>query len=74
MTENIHTFIAIHFADDTVLCQNHESLSELIELVNDNLPKVSSWIKANCLSLNIGKTKFVLFITRNKPIESDIKT
>jgi hypothetical protein len=45
------------FADDTTILYSGNSESEL----NNELGKVSNWFKANSLSLNVSKTKCILF-------------
>jgi len=57
-------FHYILFADDTNLLASHKDLTHLVNNVNTELSKTSSWFKANKLSLNINKTNFMLF--RNK--------
>lgn len=58
----------IIFADDTNLFHSHHDLNSLINIVNTELEKFSSWFKANRLSLNIKKTHFMIFHSRKKPI------
>ena len=53
------------YADDTNLLISHNNLTDLIESTNAELIKISSWLKANKLSLNIGKTTFMLFKNRH---------
>ena len=65
-------FTTIQFADDTNLFASDSSLPKLIELTNTEIPKFVDWIKANRLSLNLLKTKYIVFTARNKPIECDI--
>ena len=36
--------------------------------INNELLKVSQWLAANKLSLNVGKTKFMVFHMRNKVV------
>ena len=57
----------IHFADDTNLFFSHHDPLVLAEIVNFELIKVLQWIRANKLSLNLQKTKYMLF---SKSIES----
>ena len=59
----------ILFADDTNLFASHNNLGELIKIVNNELEKVSNWLKINKLSLNIKKTHFVIFHFRQKRID-----
>ena len=37
-------------------------------IVNDQLNNVSTWLKANKLSINVKKTKLVIFRPRQKPV------
>lgn len=55
------------FADDTFLCLQSKNISCLEEEVNTELQKVSSWLNANKLTLNVSKSKFMLTL-RNKKI------
>ncbi|XP_065671724.1 uncharacterized protein LOC136089600 [Hydra vulgaris] len=52
--------ITIMFADDTNLFMSHKSIT-LFSCLNIELIKISDWFKTNKLSLNIDKTKWVLF-------------
>ena len=49
------------FADDTNFFYSHENIKGLFYTVNSELEKISQWFKANKLSINIKKTKFILF-------------
>ena len=49
------------FADDTKIYLANSSLPEIQEIISTELPKISTWLNANKLSLNVKKTKFVLF-------------
>ena len=55
----ILTFVL--FADDTNVVFSHTDLNELINILNPELDKLSSWFKCNKLSLNINKTNFMYF-------------
>ena len=57
-----------HFADDTNLLLNENSLKKLNKHINRDLKLVAQWIRANKLSLNTGKTKIVIFKSRNRKI------
>ena len=50
------------FADDTNLFLSDENISELFQQMNKELKSVSTWFKANKLSINIDKTKWTLFL------------
>ena len=51
----------IMFADDTNLLFSHKDIKELFRTVNIELDKICTWLRANKLSLNEGKTKYALF-------------
>ena len=57
------TFKTLLFADDTTLVISGKNPSELIETCNRELLKVSSWFRANGLTLHEGKTMFMVFNT-----------
>ena len=56
------------FADDTNLFYSHKNIKILFKYANDELEKNPQWFKVNLLSLNVGKTKFTLFL---KPRDKD---
>ena len=56
------------FADDTNLFYEHNDLKTLFSLVYQELQKISEWIEANKLSLNVEQTKYSLF---HKPSRRD---
>ena len=49
------------FADDTTLLASGSNLPELVTFVNSELQKVSTWFRANKMSLHPLKTKFTIF-------------
>ena len=51
----------IVYADDTSVVANDKNLDKLSEILNDELNKLSIWLKANKLSLNINKTYNIVF-------------
>ena len=54
-------FYTILFADDTSLSLAGDDYTQLLLKFNTLLCKVSVWLKTNLLSLNVGKTKYILF-------------
>ena len=63
---------SIIYADDNNLLLNGESLSALIKTANKELKKVVTWLQSNKLSLNIKKSKYVLFSRKGTtPIYED---
>ena len=49
------------FADDTNIYYKSHDLAHLQKIMNRELKKVKKWLDSNRLSLNIGKTNFVIF-------------
>jgi len=60
------------FADDTNLLYNDKNLKSLETIVNRELFKVVGWLIANKLSLNIKKTKYIIFHPYQKHINYNI--
>jgi len=54
----------IHFADDTTVFHSGQQLHEIITEINVELLKIRDWLNSNRLSLNVGKTSFMLFCDR----------
>ena len=53
------------YADDmTLFCNMDNNVDE--HVINNELGKISEWLGANKLSLNISKTKFMVFPTSNR--------
>ena len=55
------------FADDTCIFYSHKSLEQIQTTLNDALNKISSWLKANKLTLNVKKSNLVLFSIGKSP-------
>ena len=56
----------ILFADDTSLFHSHTCFNTLIQEVNIQLHKFSTWFNTNKLSLNTKKTNFIIFTPNRK--------
>lgn len=63
----------ILFADDTNVFFSDTNIKVLNHTLNDELKKVSKWLEANKLTLNIKKTQVILFKTKNKKTEEPLK-
>ena len=59
------------FADDTNLTAVGETLNEVRERAGVDVGNVQKWLRANKLSLNIGKTECVLIGSRQKTKHAD---
>ena len=62
----------ILFADDTNIFYSHKDQNYLMEIVNTELKKLSSWFQANKLSINIKKSNFILFKTKQNRRKLDL--
>ena len=62
----------ISFADDTNLFFSHTNPNTLVEIVNFELEKIIQWIRANRLSLNLQKTKYILFSNSIDSLPTDL--
>ena len=58
----------ILFADDTRIFFEHSDLDVITSHLNDQLNDVSTWLKANKLSINVKKTKLMIFRSRQKTL------
>ena len=74
---NIFKFIL--YADDSTLftalstrATGINSITQLSHIVNNELDKISQWLFLNKLSLNVNKTKFMVFHTKGCKIENNI--
>ena len=56
----------VMFADDTDLFISDENIGELFQQINKELKSVSTWFKANKLSINIDKAKWTIFHPTSK--------
>ena len=54
------------FADDTHLFFSDFDFPTLMNLINSEILNLSNWFKANKLSLNIQKSNYVIFKTRQQ--------
>ena len=63
----------VTFADDTTIFMSGNNLSFLYKKANEDLRRLSSWLDSNFLTLNIEKSLYVLFRTKNKALDDSIK-
>ena len=54
------------FAYDTSLFHAHTDFDTLIEEINEELQKITTWFHTNTLSLNIQKSNFIIFLPKGK--------
>ena len=58
-----------HFADDTNLLYSNNSLKKVKIALNQDLAFLYDWLCANRLSLNAGKTEFIVFRPSRKQLD-----
>ena len=58
---NATDFLTLLFADDTTFQVSGSELNQLFDLANTELKKSAVWFEANKLTLNVKKTKFMVF-------------
>ena len=56
------------FADDTTLFCDVKDVPNYENVLNSDLCKITNWLAANKLSLNVGKTKFMVFHSDKKKV------
>ena len=54
------------FADDTSLTATGKDLEVLLQRINSELPAIYEWLCSNRLTLNLSKTKYLVFQPRQK--------
>ena len=54
------------FADDTSLTATGKDLDVLLQRINSELPAIHEWLCSNRLTLNLSKTKYLVFQPRQK--------
>ena len=62
-----------HFADDTNLKYLGKSVKKLNKLVNYDLKNLLYWLNVNKISLNVKKTDLVVFKSKRKQFDGEIK-
>ena len=67
-----YTSKAILFADDTTIYSTSEDIPTLFNNVNLDLDSLTEWFRSNKLSLNVGKTNYVVFKNDPRPIDSNL--
>ena len=62
----------ILFADDTNVFYSDKCLKDVYKVMNDELNNMNNWFKVNKLSLNIDKTKYMIFMKKIGLLEHNI--
>ena len=61
-------FLSVLFADDTNLLISGHDFEALCNRINEDIEKNQQWLCANKLSLNVMKTHYVVFTSKNKSV------
>jgi hypothetical protein len=64
----LHQVKSTLYADDTNLYITGNNINNLINLMENEMSNASDWMKVNKLSLNIEKTGFVIYHSKNKDV------
>ena len=63
---------AIMYADDRNIFLHHKNINALYDVAQKELVVITNWLSANKLTLNINKTKFIVFTSsKKKRIKTD---
>ena len=63
----------LHFTDDTCFLNIQSSIKQINRTLNKDLKQLALWLNANKISLNVAKTKVILFKPKNKHLGTDLK-
>ena len=66
---NASKFFSLLYADDTTLEMSSQNLIELYLDAKIELDKIADWFRANKLTLNISKTKYILFRDKSQYVD-----
>jgi len=62
----------ILFADDTTIYLTRKNVTELYQIINNELDSLNEWFKTNRLSLNVKKTNYMLFNSGKNPNDNTL--
>ena len=65
--------LTLLFADDTAVLDSDSDLPSLINRVNTELQKIANWFRANKMSVNVSKTKYIIFRPRGQNIQINLE-
>ena len=69
---NATKFFTSLFADDTALSMSSSDLGDLYRRANIELDKAAEWFNTNKLTLNVSKTKYIMFRKKNMKIYPEV--
>ena len=63
--------LSVLFPDDTSQFHARTDFDTLIEEINEELQKITTWFHTNKLSLNKKKSNFIIFLSKGKKYNTD---
>ena len=63
----------VHLADDTTVFVSGSDINNVQDTVNRELVSVDNWLKGNRLSLNVGKTSYMIISNQKNAIDIRIR-
>ena len=64
---------SFHVADDTCLLNIQNTISKINRSLNKDLKELSFRLNANNIALNVAKTEVILFKTKRKPCDTNLR-
>jgi hypothetical protein len=68
---NVTQLLTLMYADDTFSLESGDDLLALTNLINSEINKMAIWFHANKLAVNITKTKYMIFRSKGKKIDTE---
>ena len=65
--------LTLLFADDTAVIDSDADLPTLINRVNEEVQKIANWFRTNKMSVNVSKTKYILFRPKGQKIHVNLE-
>ena len=65
----MHDITINHFADDTCIIFASKKMKTMETLINHEVKLCTEWLKTNRLSLNVDKSKLIIFQSKQRPYD-----
>ena len=63
----------LHSADDTCLLNIQSSIKKINRTLTKDLKQLALWLNANKISFNVAKTEVIIFKSKDKQLDTDLK-
>ena len=67
------SLLTLLFADDTAVVDSDTDIPALIKRVNKEIQKLANWFRANRMTVNVSKTKYIIFRPKGVKINVDLE-